>query len=374
MELFYFKQQKQLDDFIKGVSHLAEVYGAEFLQSWQWGEILEKEGEEILRIGVHQKINQETQNAKMTNGKDETEIFGKDSQVLAAITLVKKKLFGTYCYWYAPRGPIINYQLLNAQENISGSTVKNTLEKNTQDLLKFLFSEIKKINPQALFLRIEPQININNFKIKKTLDGQPAQTLILDLSLGEDQLLRTMHQKTRYNLRLAEKKGVKISEGSLTDLPEFWRLLNVTGERDNFRLHSLKHYENLISGQAETNSLDKNGFIKLFLASYEGVNIAGGLFSFYGDKVTYMHGASDNKFRNLMAPYLLQWTLIKKALAENYKYYDFYGIDEEKWPGVTRFKLGFGGRRVNYAGTYDLIFKSFTYFAYNLFRKLKRLV
>jgi len=140
----------------------------------------------------------------------------------------------------------------------------------------------------------------------------------------------------------------------------------LTGGRDNFRLHGAAHYKNLLTVAPD--------FIKLFLAEYRGRNIAAGFFCFWGDKVTYLHGASDNEFRNVMAPYLLQWFLILAAKKEGYRYYDFYGLDEKKWPGVTRFKLGFGGRTVEYPGTYDVIFNSAGYRIYNLARKIRRLV
>jgi lipid II:glycine glycyltransferase (peptidoglycan interpeptide bridge formation enzyme) len=114
------------------------------------------------------------------------------------------------------------------------------------------------------------------------------------------------------------------------------------------------------------------GFVKLFLAYQGDKCLAAGLWSFYGNKVTYLHGASDHKSRQLMAPYLLQWEVIKQAKDGGYSYYDFFGIDAQKWPGVTRFKVGFGGRVVNYAGTYDLVFKPVKYYFYNLLRKVRR--
>jgi lipid II:glycine glycyltransferase (peptidoglycan interpeptide bridge formation enzyme) len=330
MELFYLsdstEDQKKVTDFIKENSSEG---GAEFLQSYEWGNFLKLSGEEIIRVGVKEGEN-----------------------ILLITTLVKKIIFKGFFYLYAPRGPI--------------GSVK---------AIEFLFSEIKKKYPTALFLRVEPlKINSLEFKtfknnLQKTIDLQPAKTLILDLNYSEEELLNLMHQKTRYNIRLAQKKGVVIKEGKGDDLKEFWRLLKTTGERDGFRLHSFSHYEKLLKIN-ETSP----GFIKLFLASYEGKNIAAGLFSYYGDKVTYLHGASDNEFRNLMAPYLLQFSLIKKAREENYLYYDFYGIDEKKWPGVTRFKLGYGGRVFEYLGTHDLIFKTSLYKFYQLIRKLRRLI
>ena len=171
-----------------------------------------------------------------------------------------------------------------------------------------------------------------------------------------------MHQKTRYNIRLAEKKGVEIVLGKAKDLKIFWQILNQTGKRDNFNLHGKKHYEEM---------LKING-IELFLAKYNNEIIAANIVSFFGDTVVYLHGASADKYRNVMAPYALQWHIIKLAQSRGFKYYDFYGIDEKKWPGVTRFKKGFDGDIVQHSGTYDFIFKSSCYKLYKLLRNIRR--
>lgn len=319
MKSFYFQEKEELNQFVRS---RASSTGAEFLESWEWGEIVKQEGAEILRMGVRE-----------------------ERKILAAATLVKKPLapLGGYFYWFAPRGPI--------------GTIK---------AVRFLIKEVKKIDRRALFLRSEPESEPEPVldKVKRTKDIQPSQTLILDLGLSEETLLATMHPKTRYNIRLAEKKEVEVGAGSGEDFSELWRLMNLTGERDQFRLHGEKHYKNLLAA---------GEFIKLFFARYQGRNIAAGLFCFWGDKVTYLHGASDNEFRNVMAPSLLQWSVIKMAKAGGYKYYDFYGLDEKKWPGVTRFKLGFGGRRLKLPGTFDFIFRPVLYSLYSLLRKLGRL-
>ncbi|MFA6194811.1 MAG: peptidoglycan bridge formation glycyltransferase FemA/FemB family protein [Patescibacteria group bacterium] len=342
MESFYFTKKEELDAFIEGI---ADARGAEFLQSWQWGELLQAEKAEILRIGARSEGN-----------------------ILAAATIIKNSLPGGYHYWYSPRG-IVFKSGLSKEERAKAED--------------FLLLELKKLDKRAVFFRIEPKEKIasRRFKIEKTLDLQPKQTLILDLTLNEDDLLKAMHQKTRYNINLATKKGIEIKEGSSEDFPEFWRLMNLTGERDDFRLHSAEHYRSLLENRATDRNVKSglsgqanSNFIRLFFASYEGRNIAAGMFCFWGDKVTYMHGASDNEFRNVMAPYLLQWSLIKIAKKEGYKYYDFYGIDEKKWPGVTRFKLGFGGRIENYSGTHDVIFSPVLYGFYEFIRKIRRLI
>lgn len=334
MELFYFTKKEELNAFIKSA---ADARGAEFLQSWQWGELLRAEKAAIIRIGVREK----------------GAIKSGPGLVLAAATIIKNPLPGGCSYWYSPRG-IIFKSSLSREERAAA--------------MDLLLAAIKKLDKRAVFFRIEPKDEPASrlFKIKKTLDLQPRQTLMIDLGLDRASLLKAMHQKTRYNINLASKKSVDIREGSAADFSEFWRLMNLTGARDDFRLHGAEHYLSLLSGQP--------GFIRLFFAAYEGKNIAAGMFCFWGDKVTYMHGASDNEFRNAMAPYLLQWSLIKLAQEDGYKYYDFYGIDEKKWPGVTRFKLGFGGRKENYPGTHDVVFNPILYRVYGIIRRLKRSV
>lgn len=336
MILFDFSDQKLLDDFIRGAADQTLEAGAEFLQSWSWGEILETEGQAIRRLGV----------------RDD-----KTGEILVAVTLVKKKIIGSYFYWLAPRGPIFR-----------PLAELNSRDSETAKVAQYLLGEIKKLDSRALFLRLEPSRaeDFIGLPFRPSKNLEPALSLILDLGKRETELLKEMHQKTRYNLGLAAKKGIKITTGQAADFPELWRLLSLTSNRDDFRLHAREHYLNLLTAAP--------GLIKLFFAEYEGRKIAAGLFIFWGDKVTYLHGASDSNYRQLMAPYLLQWSLIKAAKDEAYKYYDFYGIDEINWPGVTRFKLGFGGRRVDYPGTFDFIFCPRLYSFYLGLRRLRRLI
>lgn len=300
-----------------------QLAGDEFLQANFWHDLLNRAGE-----------------------KTEVWALEEGSEIKASALAVRKKLIGPYFYYYFPRGP-----------------------RGDKKSIELLLSELKKKKSEAIFLRIEPEEISEEFlklNLKKSLDLQPKKTLLLDLNLGLEELMSQMHQKTRYNIRLAEKKGVEIKEAVQDDeneLKEFWRLMSLTSERDAFRLHSFEHYKNL---------LKSNKNIKLFFAVYKGKNIATAIICFYKDRVTYMHGASDNESRNLMSPYLLQWEIIKKACKEGYKYYDFYGIDENKWPGVTRFKLGFSGFVKEYPGTYDYVLNPVIYNLYEILRKIRR--
>ena len=189
-----------------------------------------------------------------------------------------------------------------------------------------------------------------------------------------------MHQKTRYNLRLAEKKGVTVREARNDEFEVLWELMRNTCERDGFRLHGKEYYREMLKSDLgvvisdSDNSNHQSLIIKLFFAEYEGKVIAANIIAFFGDTVTYVHGASADKYRNVMAPYLLQWHCIKTAKEQGYKYYDFYGIDENKWPGVTRFKKGFGGEELQYPGTFDAVFGEGWYNMYKALRWVRRKV
>lgn len=323
MKLSVITDKKIVNDFL--IKSALEG-GVEFLASIEWAEIIKNE-ELVKTLGIYE-----------------------DEKLLAIFNLIKKDFkFGLF-YFYLPRGPIF---------------AKNLSTENELELWRFLISELKKRG--GMFVRVEPKNSVPREIItKSSVNLQPKETLMLDLSLNEDELLASFHHKTRYNIRLAEKKGVVVREGAENNFDNFWSLMNETGERDNFKIHNKKHYELLATVNSD--------FIKLFVAEKDGKIIAAGLFSFYGDKVTYMHGASSYGSRQLMAPYLLQWTVISTAKKLGYKYYDFYGIDAIKWPGVTRFKTGFGGFTVSYAGTKDIILRPLFYSLYNILRRLRRLI
>jgi lipid II:glycine glycyltransferase (peptidoglycan interpeptide bridge formation enzyme) len=110
--------------------------------------------------------------------------------------------------------------------------------------------------------------------------------------------------------------------------------------------------------------------LKLFIAEYEDRIIAANIVMFFGNRAVYLHGASSNECRNLMAPYLLQWEQIKEAKKQGCEIYDFWGIDEKKWPGVTRFKKGFGGEEIDYSGTFDFIFDKTWYEIYKIAKRI----
>ena len=198
-------------------------------------------------------------------------------------------------------------------------------------------------------------------------------SFLLDLTKTEDELLAKMHPKTRYNILLAKRKGVEIKFLEPIDLDSVWPLFTETAGRDGFRIHPKEHYINLLN-------LKGDG-LKVFLAAayFENQPLAANIMVDFNDTRTYLHGASSSLNRNLMAPYLLHWELMKEAKDNGLKFYDWWGItpnDDPKnpWAGITRFKKGFGGEVVSYPGTFDYVLNPFRYFIYKLTRKIVRII
>ena len=219
------------------------------------------------------------------------------------------------------------------------------------------------------FVTKSSELLITNYQLLRVDDVQPSQTVLLDLSASEEEMLNKMHYKTRYNIRLAEKHRVKIREGRPEEIEKFLALTHQTSLRQDFHPHPDDYYRKLM---LLTQQSFENFSVKLMLAEYEGKTLVANLVIFFGDTVTYLHGASGDEYKNLMAPHLLQWETIKMAKRLGFRYYDFWGIDEKKWPGVTRFKRSFAGREIKYPGTFDLIFRPGPYKIYQIIRALNR--
>lgn len=185
---------------------------------------------------------------------------------------------------------------------------------------------------------------------------QPLRTIRLDLQPGEETLRANMKEKWRYNLRLAERKGVIVRPAqSEHDVRAWYELLQTTSQRDDFGIHTLDYYLrawNLFAPHEQA---------RLLLAEHEGTLLAGIFVGLFAREGIYLYGASSNERRNLMPNYLLQWQAILWAKQQGATSYDFWGIPatddaQEAMAGVYRFKSGWGGRVVNYVGCFEHAF------------------
>ncbi len=231
-------------------------------------------------------------------------------------------------------------------------------------------SEIAK-KEGALFLKVDPlsktAIPTPGFRTHYAHSLQPGHTLALDLSKSEQELLAEMHPKTRYNIKLAERHGVEIRVARTPAEKHayqqaFYTLLRDTAMRDGFHLHEERYYTELLDISSPEFSNE------LYLAFYGDTLCAAALVNTYRKTASYLHGASSNLYRNVMPAFLLQWTIIREARKKKCTMYDFWGIDPVHWPGVTRFKKGFGGREILYPPSFDVVFRPFWYALYRMKR------
>jgi len=276
--------------------------------------------------------------------------------------------FRSKTWWYSPRGPVFDSKNTDAVEKLIQQTT--TTLKNTK----------------ALFWRLDPYTELPNTNgirmIPATQDYQPTNTLELDLTKSDGNLLAEMKRKGRYNIRLTEKKGVtfrsitgkefqKLTQSKQTKLiDQFWDLNTQTTGRDGFKGHEKSYYHNFLTHLSD--------YAVLFFADFENTPIATAISTFCGEKAIYYFGAStsDHQYRNLMAPYGLQWHMIQHAKGRGCISYDFLGIAPENQPkhdyaGISEFKWKFGGMRKIYPQGKEIVFKPFWYGLYRFAKKIR---
>jgi lipid II:glycine glycyltransferase (peptidoglycan interpeptide bridge formation enzyme) len=204
---------------------------------------------------------------------------------------------------------------------------------------------------------------------KAAMDIQPASTVILDIRGAEQEIMDRMKHKTRYNIRLAFRKGIEIEEHGEEGLETWYGLHEETGVRDRIAVHSLEYYRCLFRLVEEYGEGAPD--YRILLAAHEGEILAGIIAAFRGKRAWYPYGASSRRKRNYMPTYALQWRAIQMARERGCESYDLYGIspsDDRSHPlgGLFRFKVGFGGTILNRPGCYDAVLERLPYF---LFRK-----
>ncbi len=306
------------------------------LQSWGWGELKADFGWRPLRL----------------LWRDEKQGIVAATQVLRR-TLAGLPLSAGHLA-YIPKGPVIDW--------------------SQPDLCKMFFAQLHALlrKQGALALRIEPDYIMDDAE-SEGCDGyrehplaeqffpaqaiQPVRTILLDLAPPESALLAQMKEKWRYNVRLASRKGVTVRAAqSLDDVRAWYALLQTTGERDQFGIHTLNYYLTAWKIFAPRQQL------LLLLAEHDGHLLAGIFVGLFARQGIYLYGASSNADRNLMPNYLLQWEAIRWAKQQGATRYDFWGIPEtdderEAMAGVYRFKSGWGGRVVTFAGCYEHVYR-----------------
>lgn len=286
--------------------------------------------------------------------------------------LIRKIPFLNYTMMYSPRGPVCD---------IHDAETINTLLEKARQLAKKYRGYVLKMDPDVEiedreFGEIMKNLGFKVANTSKNFEGiQPRFVFRLDIKgKTEDELMQHFHQKVRYNIRLAEKKGVTVKLGSGEDIPVFHKIMVETGMRDKFVIRNAEYFQKMYDCLGPEH-------LRLYLAYYEGKVIAGTLAVLFGNKCWYLYGASSNEYRNVMPNYLLQWEMIRWSVERGCEIYDFRGVSgdlDESNPlyGLYKFKKGFNGKFTEFIGELDYIINPLVYFMVEkgekTFRELRR--
>jgi lipid II:glycine glycyltransferase (peptidoglycan interpeptide bridge formation enzyme) len=212
-------------------------------------------------------------------------------------------------------------------------------------------------NPEPHIREMRMNFGTQNWKLRKApTDILPSSTVFLDVKKDENQLLGQMKPKTRYNIRLSHRRGVRIVPVSVEELPVWYYLYKETAMRNGIRLHDYSYFESICKTAAKNPYAQAD--VHLLMAELGEKPVAGMFLAIAGGRATYLYGASASENRNSMATYALQWSAIAKAKEHNCKEYDMFGISQTPDPahpmyGLHRFKTGFGGDNYHRQGCWD---------------------
>ncbi len=310
---------------------------AHVLQSWAWGDFKSQYGWSAQRL-----------------------LWTASGQPVAAAQVLTRRL-GAGLPWqpgvmYVPKGPLLDW---------SCTALRNGVLDDLQALAR---------RQHAIFIKLDPDVAVPDPPFPPGGAPTPSADLIaalrerqwrysadqiqfrntvrLDLCRSEAELLASMKQKTRYNLRLAEKKGVRIRLGGTPDLELLYRMYAETSLRDGFAIRSPEYY------QTAWGNFMAAGLAQPLLAEVEGQPVSAIILFRYAQTAWYMYGMSREVHREKMPNHLLQWEGIRWAKAQGCTTYDFWGAPDEfvesdpMW-GVWKFKEGFGGQVERHVGAWD---------------------
>lgn len=314
---------KQKSQYNKLVTHV--------IQSWEWGEFRKSLGIPLLRYGIYQN--------------------GKLAQVFQ-LTLHKIPFTNKYV-GYLPKGPYPDKNLANALKLIGHQN-------------------------NCAFIKIEPQVEVPSPKSQVPGDFIKSPKLlftkynfIIDLTRSEEELLKNMHPKTRYNIRLAQKHGVKVEE-RLDDeaFNIYLKLYFETTKRQSYHGHNEDYHRKVWE------TLKDVGMARLLIASYQDQPLTTWMLLNFKDTLYYPYGGSSKNHPEVMANNLVAWEAIKLGKKSGLKKFDMWGAlghdasPSDPWYGFHKFKMGYGGKLVEYIGAYDLVFNWPIYIIFTAVDKL----
>ena len=341
-------------------------------------------------------------------------------------------------YLYCPRGPVVELETQSVKREMQNTKLLvQNMERGIRDLIELAKKEkagwirIEPENEEMLeIIRNDVEINGNKLKIVRAPhDMQPKEIFVVDISKAAETLLGEMKSKTRYNIKLAQKRGVVVHEtwnmqhkiqdtrynnqansneqisnnqtnqdtkylstgqaGKIrnTNLEAFLKLTKEMAQRHGITAHPEDYYRKMIE-------MLPSEMLRIYVAQFEDKIIAANLVLFFGKTATYLHGASGNEHRSVMAPFLLQWQAMLDAKERGFERYDFGGVkivehrdltptlsfqrrgskgEVNTWEGITTFKLGFSPNTtpVEFPGSYDIVVNPRKYAMYRGLQRAK---
>lgn len=345
------------------IQHITEAQKKQFndvathpLQAYEWGEFRKKTGIKVIRRA-----------------------FVENKNILASFQQTIHKV------------PKLHYNI--------GYLPKGFLP--TEELLGDLYTIGKQNN--CIFVQLEPNVTaadgktamdllVRNSKFVIRNSHRPLftkYTFQLDLTKSEEELLKNMHPKTRYNIRVAQKHGVQIVEDNSDEaFKEYWKLTEETTKRQKFFAHTKNYHETMWETLKQTSvkdTLNNENELKahLFLAKYippeqkEAVTLAAWILFSFHDTLYYPYGASSTLYKNVMASNLMMWEAILFGKKLGMKKFDMWGSlgedpdTTDPWYGFHRLKQGYGPKLVEFVGSYDLIINPYLYQLYKTADKIR---
>ena len=348
---------------------ISQLPNQNLLQTWEWSQVKAKYGWEPIPIVWLKESNR----SGMSDSFDKLDL----SDIVAAAMVLKRRIpirgFGARLnILYVPKGPVMDWSDEPLREQV------------LNDLQAFAKRQ------SAIFLKIDPDVVLGTGIPDGTDDvidtgGQTMMsalkrrgwrfssdqiqfrnTVLINLSHSEDEMLARMKQKTRYNVRLAGKKGVTVRIGTLDDLLMLYKMYAETSVRDGFVIRDESYYQTVWQSFMQS----KSPTCEPLIAEVDGEPVAAVFVFYFAGRAYYIYGMSREAHREKMPNYLLQWEAIRRARAAGCNTYDLWGAPDKfdesdsMW-GVFRFKQGLGGDVVRTLGAWDFTPKPFWYKMYS---------
>jgi len=367
---------------------LSPELGLPFTQSFLYGELQKGMGRKVRRFEIRKEKKGESKNNNDDNSND----------VVGFFQVVKYDMPFGKNYLYIPHGPVIEKELASSEDFLKELNKKllGIAKEEASVFLRFdLLDSHLEASPLGSLGSRTPNLCKSPLYTYHAATFQPKYEWRVNLEKSEEDILKEMHQKTRYNVRLAEKKGVKIgiTESLNNNLESFYEIMEKTSKRDGFYLHPKEYYQKwfeLAEKEGDLNSISierarKKSF--LVIAKYPAISkkdmtgreekiLAMNFILSAGDTAYFLFGGSTEEHRNLMPSYLIQWGAMVEAKKMGHKWYNFGGVSKDgkiykSWKNLSIFKKKFGGELMVYSDFYDIVARPFWYLLYKLRKRIK---